>query len=151
MTVTVLGCTVKAPSTLGAFLRSFRWDHVRQLDWVSRELLAGPREARAGPSDDRFTVDLDSAAGDAHRLNKEGARLHSYSGVQATTLCWPVATSCGRQWEWDTQGGARYAGPRGRLTVRSDTGFYTYLVVAVCPRKNVPSPSPSASAIASGH
>ena len=35
-----LGGTVKAPSTLGAFLRSFRWGHVRQLDRVSRELLA---------------------------------------------------------------------------------------------------------------
>ena len=39
-TSSVLGCTVKAPSTLGTFLRSFRWGHVRQLDRVSRELLA---------------------------------------------------------------------------------------------------------------
>ena len=38
----VLGCTVKAPSTLGAFLRSFRWGHTRQLDRVSRELLLAP-------------------------------------------------------------------------------------------------------------
>ena len=37
----VLGCVIKAPSTLGIFLRSFRWGHVRQLDRVSRELLAG--------------------------------------------------------------------------------------------------------------
>ena len=36
----VLGCVVKAPSTLGTFLRSFRWGHVRQLDRVSREALA---------------------------------------------------------------------------------------------------------------
>ena len=36
----VLGCTVKAPSTIGTFLRSFRWGHVRQLDRLSRELLA---------------------------------------------------------------------------------------------------------------
>ena len=28
----VLGCVVKAPSTLGTFLRSFRWDHVRH--WI---------------------------------------------------------------------------------------------------------------------
>ena len=35
----VLGCRVKAPSTLGTFLRRFRWGHVRQLDRVSRELL----------------------------------------------------------------------------------------------------------------
>ena len=36
----VLGCTVKAPSTLGTFLRSFRLGHTRQLDRVSREVLA---------------------------------------------------------------------------------------------------------------
>ena len=30
-TASVLGCVVKAPSTLGTFLRSFRWGHVRQL------------------------------------------------------------------------------------------------------------------------
>ena len=35
-----LGRTVKAPSTLGTFVRGFRWGHVRQPDRVSRELLA---------------------------------------------------------------------------------------------------------------
>ena len=40
-TAGALGCVVKEPSTLGTFLRSFRWGHVRQLDRVSRELLAG--------------------------------------------------------------------------------------------------------------
>ena len=39
-TAGALGCVVKAPSTLGTFLRSFRWGQVRQLDRVSRELLA---------------------------------------------------------------------------------------------------------------
>ena len=48
-TARVLGCTVKAPSTLGTFLRSFRWGHVRQLDRVSRELLARAWGAGAGP------------------------------------------------------------------------------------------------------
>ncbi len=36
-TAGAIGCVVKAPSTLGTFLRSFRWGHVRQLDRVSRE------------------------------------------------------------------------------------------------------------------
>lgn len=36
----VLGCAVKAPSTQGIFLRSFRWGYVRQLDRVRREALA---------------------------------------------------------------------------------------------------------------
>ena len=38
-TARVLGFTAKAPSTIGTFLRSFSWGHVRQLDRVSRELL----------------------------------------------------------------------------------------------------------------
>ena len=44
----VLGCVIKAPSTLGTFLRSFRWGHVRQLDRVSRKLLAGAWAAGTG-------------------------------------------------------------------------------------------------------
>ena len=50
-TACTLGGTVKAPSTLGTFLRSFRWGHVRQLDRVSRELLAWAWQAVAGPGD----------------------------------------------------------------------------------------------------
>ena len=48
-TTGAIGCTVKAPSTLGTFLHSFRWGHVRQLDRVSRQLLdrASPAEQRA--------------------------------------------------------------------------------------------------------
>ena len=50
-TACALGCVVKAPSTLGTFLRSFTWGHVRQLDGVSRELLARAWQAGAGPGD----------------------------------------------------------------------------------------------------
>ena len=56
----VLGCVVKAPSTLGTFLRSFRWGHVRQLDRVSRELLARAWAASGGLGDGPLTIDLDS-------------------------------------------------------------------------------------------
>ena len=59
-TASTIGCVVKAPSTLGTFLRSFRWGHVRQLDRVSRELLARAWAAGAGPGDAPFTIDLDS-------------------------------------------------------------------------------------------
>ena len=76
----VLGCTVKAPSTLGTFLRSFRWGHVRQLDRVSRELLAKAWAAGAGPGDAPFTIDLDSTICETYGLVKEGARHHSYTG-----------------------------------------------------------------------
>ena len=48
-TAGVLDCMViKAPSTLGTFLRSFQWGHVRQLDRVSRELLARAWGRRGG-------------------------------------------------------------------------------------------------------
>ena len=46
-TAGVLGCVVKAPSTLGTFLRSFRWGHVRQLDRVEPPV-AGTRMGRWG-------------------------------------------------------------------------------------------------------
>ena len=63
-TARVLGCTVKAPSTLGTFLRSFRWGHARQLDRVSRELLARAWVAGAGPRSSNnhgpLTIDLGS-------------------------------------------------------------------------------------------
>ena len=59
-TADAIGCKVKAPSTLGTFLRSFRWGHVRQLDRVSREMLARAWDAGAGPGDDPLTIDLDS-------------------------------------------------------------------------------------------
>ena len=80
----VLGCVVKAPSTLGTFLRSFRWGHVRQLDRVSRELLARAWAAGAGPGDGSLTIDLDSTICETYGLDKEGGpppRLHRPAGL----------------------------------------------------------------------
>ena len=86
-TACTLGCVVKAPSTLGTFLRSFRWGHVRQLDRVSRQLLARAWQAGAGPGDAPFTIDLDSTVCETYGLDKEGARtrhatrLHRQAGL----------------------------------------------------------------------
>ena len=79
-TARVLGCVVKAPSTLGTFLRSFRWGHVRQLDRVSRELLAWAWAAGGGPGDGPLTMDLDSTVCETYGLAKEGAGRHNYTG-----------------------------------------------------------------------
>ena len=79
-TAGVLGCVVKAPATLGTFRRSFRWGQVRQLDRVSRELLARAWAAGAGPGDGPLTIDLDSTICETYGLAKEGARHHSYTG-----------------------------------------------------------------------
>ena len=79
-TARVLGCVVKVPSTLGTFLRSFRWGHVRQLDRVSRELLARAWAAGAGPGDSPLTIDLDSTICETYGLGEDGARRHGYTG-----------------------------------------------------------------------
>jgi hypothetical protein len=72
-TAKVLGFTVKAASTLGTFLRSFRWGHVRQLDAVSRHLLGRAWGAGAGPGSAPLTIDLDSTICETYGLAKEGA------------------------------------------------------------------------------
>ena len=79
-TARVLGCVVKAPSTLGTFLRSFRWGHVRQLDRVSRQLLARAWQAGAGPGDAPFTIDLDHTIHETYVLNQSQGEMRSKTG-----------------------------------------------------------------------
>ena len=154
-TAQTLGCVVKAPSTLGTFLRSFRWGHVRQLDRVSRELLARAWSAGAGPGDAPFTIDLDSTICETYGLAKGGARDHGYTGKRGYHPLLAVAAGTGdvlmarlREGRANTVRGAahflretvgrvRYAGARGQLTVRADSGFYTHAIVAACRRMDV--------------
>ena len=91
----VLGCTVKAPSTLGTFLRSFRWGHARQLDRVSRAALARAWAAGAGPGDDPLTIDLDSTICETYGAAKEGARRHTYTGQRGYHPLFAVAAGTG--------------------------------------------------------
>ena len=154
-TASAIGCVVKAPSTLGTFLRSFRWGHVRQLDRVSRELLARAWSAGAGPGDGTLTIDLDSTICETYGLAKEGARDHGYTGQRGYHPLLAIAAGTGdvlmarlRQGRANTARGAahflretvgrvRYAGARGQLTVRADSGFYTHAIVAVCRKMDV--------------
>ena len=128
-TARVLGCVVKAPST--SRFREGRlwapscaasvWGHVRQLDRMSRELLARAWATGAGPGDAPFTIDLDSTICETYGLSKEGARHHGYTGQRGYPRSWPwppeparcswpgcaragptppgaPPTSCGRRW-----------------------------------------------------
>ena len=151
----VLGCAVKAPSTLGTFLRSFRWGHVRQLDRVSREALARAWAAGAGPGDEPLTIDLDSTVCETFGLDKEGAQRHNYAGQRGYHPLLAVAAGTGdvlmarlRQGRANTARGAahflretisrvRYAGATGPLTMRADSGFYNHDIVAVCRKTKV--------------
>ena len=88
----VLGCTVKAPSTLGTFLRSFQWGHVRQLDRASREVLARAWGAGAGPGNEPLTIDLDSIRRRRTRPTVWPRKAHSATTTLdsgAITRCWP--------------------------------------------------------------
>ena len=140
---------------MGIFLRSFRWGHVRQLDRVSRELLARAWRAGAGPGDAPFTIDLDSTICETYGLAKEGARHHSYTGARGYHPLLAVAAGTGdvllarlREGRANTARGAghflretvrrvRHAGASGPLTMRADSGFYTHGVVSACRKLKV--------------
>ena len=154
-TACTLGGTVKAPSTLGTFLRSFRWGHVRQLDRVSRELLARAWAAGTGPGEGPLTIDLDSTMCETYGLAKEGARHHGYTGQRGYHPLLAIAAGTGevlmsrlREGRANTARGAahflretvgrvRHAGARGQLTVRADSGFYAHALVVVCREMDV--------------
>jgi Transposase DDE domain group 1 len=72
-TGSVLGHRVMAPSTVGTFLRSFTFGHVRQLDQVTGELLSRAWAAGAGPGDGPLVVDVDSTICEVHGYHKQGA------------------------------------------------------------------------------
>ena len=151
----VLGRTVKAPSTLGTFLRSVRWGHVRQLDRVSKEPLSRAWDTGSGPGDESLTIDLDSAVCETYGLDKEGARHHNYSGQRGYHPLVAVAAGTGdvlmvrlRRGRANTARGAAHflretvsrvhdAGATGQLTVRADSGFYTHDIVKVCRSNDV--------------
>ena len=154
-TAGAIGCVVKAPSTLGTFLRSFRWGHVRQLDRVSRELLARAWAAGAGPGDGPLTIDLDSTICETYGAGQGGARHHGYTGQRGYHPLLAVAAGTGdvlmvrlREGRANTARGAahflretvgrvRHAGATGQLTMRADSGFYTHAIVAVCRKLDV--------------
>ena len=154
-TAGAIGCVVKASSTLGTFLRSFRWGHVRQLDRVSRELLSRAWAAGAGPGEGPLTIDLDSTMCETYRLAKEGARHHGYTGQRGYHPLLAIAAGTGEvlmsrlregrantvrgaaHFLRETVGRVRHAGARGQLTVRADSGFYAHALVVVCREMDV--------------
>ncbi len=74
-----------APSTLGSFLRSFTFGHVRQVDAVASRFLLklAARTAVLGSADDTgwVMVDLDDTIVEVHGYRKQGAAF-GYSGVR---------------------------------------------------------------------
>ena len=84
-----------APSTLGSFLREFRFGHVRQLDGVASRLLGNLAtdtpllHARDG---ERVLVDLDDTIIEVHGYQKQGAGF-GYSGVRGLNALLATAST----------------------------------------------------------
>ena len=146
-TEAVLGHRPMAPSTLGTFLRSFTFGHVRQLDRVLGVALGRAWRAGAGPGCERLVIDLDSFVGEVHGHGKQGAGYGYTSKLGYHPL---LASRAGtseilhvrlRKGQANTQRGAlrfvdellarvRRAGAAGQILLRADSGFWNKKVIA---------------------
>ena len=80
---------VRAPSTLGTFLRSFTHGHVQQLDKIGGGLLSGlaarvPGLLAGGGAEGIAFLDVDDTVREVHGYAKQGARvrLHRRQGAE---------------------------------------------------------------------
>ena len=85
----VLGFRPMAPSTVGTFLRTFTFGHVRQLEAVLSRTLARAWGLGAGPGDEPLVVDLDSTICEVHGKQKQGAAygLHQRARLSPAARC----------------------------------------------------------------
>lgn len=151
----VLGHRVAASSTVGTFLRAFGFCHARQLDAVTRRMLARAVAAGAHPGfEESVTVDIDSTLCETYGLNKDGARgvmrtgLRGYHPLLAVIAGTPdiagvVAHARMRRGRSSDSTSApvfiketisrlRAAGAAGEIVLRADSGFYLSDVVTAC-------------------
>ena len=147
---------IRAPSTLGTFLRSFTFGHVRQLDAVAARLLAAlVRWAPLLPDADQLAyLDLDDTVRETHGYAKQGAG-RGYTGVNGlnvllATLSTPghaplIAASRLRRGGANSIRGApkllvdalataKRVGASGLLVVRADSAFYAESIIAAARR-----------------
>jgi hypothetical protein len=88
---------VYAPSTLGSFLRSFAFGHVRQLDAVASRFLASLAQhsrlvAGLGDPRGRVLVDIDDTIIEVHGYAKQGAGF-GYSGIRGLNALLATVTT----------------------------------------------------------
>ncbi|MFP5327208.1 MAG: IS1380 family transposase [Acidimicrobiia bacterium] len=150
-TAAVVAHRVMAPSTVGTFLRSFTFGHVRQLDRLLGDALGRAWAAGAGPGDAPMTIDLDSTIEEVHGYAKQGAtfghtRQRGYHPLVATRAETGEVLHCRqRTGKANTARGAirfvdelvarvRRAGATGELTLRADSGFWSNKLIRACVR-----------------
>ena len=150
----VLPFRVMAPSTLGTFLRSFTFGHVRQLDAVIAESLRRAWALGAGPGNGRLVMDVDSTICEVHGKHKHGAgygytHVLGYHPILATRAdTGEVLHARMRKGQANTARGARRfieelvarvrrAGASGELVLRVDSGFWSNDTIATLGRLGV--------------
>ena len=153
-TAEVLGHQVMAPSTIGTFLRSFTFGHVRQLDRVAETIMGRAWAAGAGPGEAPLTIDVDSTVCEVHGHHKQGAaygytRQLGYHPLLATRAdtgevlharqrTGRAASGRGAErFVVELAGRVRRAGATGQLTLRADSGFWSAKVLAACRRHRI--------------
>lgn len=149
----VLGHRVMAPSTIGTFLRSFTFGHVRQLEAVIGHALTRAWKLGAGPMG-RLVVDIDSTVCDVDGKHKQGAGYGhtghlAYHPILATRAdTGEVLHARLRKGQANTQRGARRfidetiarvrrAGATGEVIMRVDSGFWSNDTILALNRLNV--------------
>jgi hypothetical protein len=148
----VLGQSVRAPSTLGTFLRSFTWGHVSQVDTVLDEMICRGWAAGAGPGTGPVTLDVDSTICETYGLAKQGARfghtnVRGYHPLLASIAGDVVGVRLRGGNSHTARGAAgfltqvfnrvRRAGATGPMVLRADSGFYNHKVVQACRKAGV--------------
>ena len=153
-TGSVLGHRVMAPSTLGTFLRSFTFGHVRQLEAVIAEVLRRAWAMGTGPESRRLVVDVDSTICEVAGSKKQGAsfgytKVRGYHPLLATRAdTGEVLHARLRKGSANTGRGMRRfveelvprlrrAGASGELVLRCDSGFWSNDTMAVLGRLGV--------------
>ncbi len=142
----VLPHAVMAPSTVGTFLRSFTWGHVRQLEKVVTLALGRAWRAGAGPGKGAVTVDVDSTICAVSGKTKQGAAFgytkelgyHPSVGVpsryggggRCPSACRRASQRGVVHFVGETIRRVRRAGARGPVSVRADSGFWSYALLA---------------------
>jgi hypothetical protein len=151
-TEAVLPFRVMAPSTLGTFLRSFTFGHVRQLDRVIAETIRRAWALGTGPGANAMTIDLDSTICEVHGKQKQGAaygytRVLGYHPLLATRAATGEVLHARLRKGSSQRGHKRFveelvarvrrAGAIGTLTVRADAGFWSYALIDTLSRLGV--------------
>ncbi|MGI9017254.1 MAG: IS1380 family transposase [Euzebya sp.] len=147
---------LRAPSTIGTWLRAFKWSNVRELDAVTRQIMVRAWAAGLGPPDltGPLMIDVDSSICPAYGPAKQGCRF-GYTKVRGYHPLIATVAATGEVAHTRMRGGnagsargagtfvaetisrVRDAGATGQLTLRADSAFYAKTVLWACRNTDV--------------